>query len=128
MCKTVYLQKQPPDVFYKKAVLKDSAIFTAKQLCWSLFNNAAGLQPFNFIEKRLQRKSFPVNIAKRLLRTPFSKKTCKRLLLYLGTTVFKNIVIRNLKKHNHFNVFYKYLECPTQADLNLRRLQYSPGA
>ena len=31
------LQKQPPEVFYKEAVLKNFAIFTAKHLCWSLF-------------------------------------------------------------------------------------------
>ena len=30
-------QKQPPKVFYKKAVLKNFAIFTGKHLCWSLF-------------------------------------------------------------------------------------------
>ena len=31
------LQKQPPEVFYKKAVLKNFAIFRVKHLCWSLF-------------------------------------------------------------------------------------------
>ena len=30
-------QKQPSEVFYKKAVLKNFAIFTGKHLCWSLF-------------------------------------------------------------------------------------------
>ena len=30
-------QKQPPKVFYKKAVLKNFAIFTGKRLCLSLF-------------------------------------------------------------------------------------------
>ena len=32
-----YLQKQPPEVFYKKAVLKNHAIFTEKHLHWSPF-------------------------------------------------------------------------------------------
>ena len=31
-------QKQPSEVFHKKAVLKNFAIFTGKHLCWSLFN------------------------------------------------------------------------------------------
>ena len=31
------LQKQQPKVLYKKAVLKNFAIFTGKHLCWSLF-------------------------------------------------------------------------------------------
>ena len=30
-------QKQLPEVFYKKAVLTNFAIFTEKYLCWSLF-------------------------------------------------------------------------------------------
>ena len=30
-------QKQPPEVFYKKVVLKNFAIFIGKHLCWSLF-------------------------------------------------------------------------------------------
>ena len=31
-----YLNKQPPQIFYKKVVLKIFAIFTGKHLCWSL--------------------------------------------------------------------------------------------
>ena len=46
--------------FMKKAVLKYFAIFTGK------------LQACNFIEKRLQRSCFPLNIAK-LLKTPILK-------------------------------------------------------
>ena len=30
-------QNQPPEVFCKKGVLKNFAIFTGKDLCWSLF-------------------------------------------------------------------------------------------
>ena len=29
--------KQPPEVFYKKAALKNFKLFTGKHLCWSLF-------------------------------------------------------------------------------------------
>ena len=29
------MQKQPPEVFYKKTVVKKLAIFTEKHLCWS---------------------------------------------------------------------------------------------
>ena len=32
-----FFQKQPPEVFYKKNVLKNFAIFTGKHLCSSLF-------------------------------------------------------------------------------------------
>ena len=34
---TNYRQKQPPKVFYKKAVLKNFAMFTGKHLCWTFF-------------------------------------------------------------------------------------------
>ena len=61
-------QKQPPEVFRKKGVLKNFAIFTRKHLCWSLF----GVFGVNFIKKRLQRRYFPVNITK-FLRTPILK-------------------------------------------------------
>ena len=30
-------QKQPPEMFYKKAALQNFAIFTGKHLYWSLF-------------------------------------------------------------------------------------------
>ena len=54
------MQKQPRKVFYKKAVLKDSATFTGKHLRWNLF----------LIQ----------NIAK-LLGVPILKDIFKRLLL-----------------------------------------------
>ena len=33
----MYLQKQPPEVFHKKVLLKKPTKFTGKRLCWSLF-------------------------------------------------------------------------------------------
>ena len=54
--------KPNPQSAAKKAVLKNFAKFTEKQLCWSLFlNKIAGL--------RLQHRRFPVNFVK-FLRTP----------------------------------------------------------
>ena len=34
----VHKDKKLPEVFYKKAVLKNFEIFTRKHLCWSLFS------------------------------------------------------------------------------------------
>ena len=66
-------------VFNKKAVLKNFAIFTEKHLRWSLFlNKNAGLQSWNFIKKRLQHRFFPVNIAK-FLRAPVLENICEWL-------------------------------------------------
>ena len=61
-------------IFFKKAALKNFAIFTAKHLCWSL------LQVCNFMKKRLQISRFFVNNSK-FFRTPFWKNICERLLL-----------------------------------------------
>ena len=39
----MFFQKQPPEVFYKKGVLKNFTKFTGKHLCQSLFfNKVAG--------------------------------------------------------------------------------------
>ena len=49
MATLIVSQEQPPEVFYKKGVLKDFAKFTGKHLCWSLFLiklQASGPQPF----------------------------------------------------------------------------------
>ena len=41
-------QKQPPDVFREKGVLRNFATFTGKHLCQSLFfNKVADLRPKN---------------------------------------------------------------------------------
>ena len=70
-------QNQPPEVFCKKGVLKNFAIFTGKDLCWSLFY-VCGV---NFIKKKLQHRYFPVNITK-YLGTPITLRNfSERLLL-----------------------------------------------
>ena len=71
--------KQPPEALYKKAVRKNFAIFT-RPVLKSLLNKVAGRKVCNFIEKTLQHRCFPVNIAK-FLRAPIFKNICVRLLL-----------------------------------------------
>ena len=70
-----FVQKQPPEVFCKKGVLKNFANFTGKHLCWSLF------QACSFIKKRLQQWCFPVKFTK-FLRTSILKNICERLILF----------------------------------------------
>ena len=44
-----YVQKQPPEVFFKKDVLKNFANFTGRHPCWGLFfNNVTGLRACSF--------------------------------------------------------------------------------
>ena len=87
------IQKQPPEVFCKKGVLKNFANFTGKHPCWSLFfNEVAGLHQASFFKKdssAFQHKCFPVKFAK-LLRTP--KNIFKRLLL---ETSMKKAALKN---------------------------------
>ena len=64
-------QKQPPEVFCKIGVLRNSTKFTGKYLCQSLFfNKVSGLRLATLFEKRLWHRSFPVNFVK-FLRTLF---------------------------------------------------------
>ena len=51
--RSYYDQKQPPEVFFLKSVLRNSAKFAGKHLCQSLFFNKVTL-----LKKRLWRKCF----------------------------------------------------------------------
>ena len=63
-----HFKKQPPEVFYKKAILKNLQHSLQKiPVLESLYNKVAGLKACSAIKKRLQHRCFPVNIAKRLL-------------------------------------------------------------
>ena len=77
----VKVQKQPPEVFFKKTVLTNLTKVTRKHLCQNLiFNKVAGLRLATLLEKRLWNRCFPVNFAA-FLRTPFLENTSLRLLL-----------------------------------------------
>ena len=97
---------QSPEVFYKKAVLKNFAMFTKKTpLLESLFNKVAVLRPkaLQFIKKRLQQRHFLVNIAK-FLRTPILKNISKQLLLWLDK---KSMRKRYRNEEFFVSVFYR---------------------
>ena len=68
------------DVLQKKC-WKNFLKFSGKHLCRSfLFNKAYRLKVCNFIKRRLQQRSFPVNFAKSF-RTRFSRSTYRWLRL-----------------------------------------------
>ena len=94
---------QPSEVLYKKAVLKNFAIFTGEQLCWSLF--LVKLQA----EKRLQHRCFPMHIAN-FVTTSIFKNIYERLFLII-------LLLRNLfgfgriySKSISFTAFLTYLK------------------
>ena len=65
----------------RKGVLKNSANFTGKHLCWSLFSiKLQAWIPATLLKKRLQHRCFPVKVAK-FLRIPILKNICERLLV-----------------------------------------------
>ena len=68
------LQKQPPEVFCKKSVIRNFAKFTRKHLCQSLFfNKVAGLiTPFiQNTSRRLARWWFLSNFTRRMFYINF---------------------------------------------------------
>ena len=78
---TMNNKKQPPEVFYKKAVLKNFSMLTGKYMCSSLF--LIKLQPFRsatFSKRDSNAGAFLLNIAKFLIKL-ILKKICERLLL-----------------------------------------------
>ena len=78
-------QKQLPEAFYKKGVLKTVAKLTGKHMCQSLFfNKVAGLRPAIIFKKRLWYRCFIVNSVK-FPKTPFLQNTSGQLLLWLNT-------------------------------------------
>ena len=80
VCMCVHVEKQPPEVFYKKNFLKYFAKFTGKQ--------APGLRRATLLKKRLQHRCSLVNFAK-FFRTPILQNTSGRLLLYvIGSCYF----------------------------------------
>ena len=75
--KSIYIPKQPPEMFFKKVTLTNFAKFTGKHLCRSLyFNKIAGQKPATLLKKRLRWRRFPVNFAK-LLTTTFLRNTSR---------------------------------------------------
>ena len=74
-------QKQPAEVFFKKAILKNFATFTGKHLCWRLFLiNLQTWRPTSLLKRDSNTVVFPMNVTK-FLKTPILKNLCKRLLV-----------------------------------------------
>ena len=69
--RTLKDRTSPPDVFYKKVVVKIFAKFTGIRRCRSLFfNKVADPRPSTLLKKRLRYRCSPVKFAK-FLRTYF---------------------------------------------------------
>ena len=95
-------QKQPPEVFYKKGVLKNFAKFTKKRLCQSLlFNKVVGPRPVTVLKRRLWRRCFPVNFA--IFRHFLRRFGCQML-------AFPTNCNKNINKFNKNNQFFDVID------------------
>ena len=108
----VKLRSSCPEVFHKKAVLRNFAKFTGKYLCQRLFfNTVAGqARPATLIKKSLWHRCFPVNFAK-FLRTPFLQKSssgcfCKLQVKKLFHTYS---VMHFAFVFSEYNIFSEYI-------------------
>ena len=73
-----FLQKQPPEVFYRnRRSFKNFTKFAGKHLCQSLFFNKVAGRPTTLL-KRIWHRCFRVNFLK-FLRTPFLQSTFGQL-------------------------------------------------
>ena len=102
-----------PEVFCKKADLKNFTKFTWKHLCWSFFFKVAGLRPETLLKKRLQHRCFQVSFVEffknTFLKNPSGGCFCiKDLLLsnFCNEKSFKQIFFSLLVLTNSNISFY----------------------
>ena len=79
----LFIQKQPPDVFCKKGVLRNFAKVTGKCLCQSLFfNKIAGLRPAILSKKGTLAQVLSSKFCE-ISKNTFSYRTPQGLLLLI---------------------------------------------
>ena len=94
LCPQSEVQKQPPEVFCKKGVLRNFAKFTGKHLCQSFFfNKVSGPRTATLLKKRLWRSVFSCEFCEisrdifftEHLRETGSEGISQRRLVFTGT-------------------------------------------
>ena len=117
----MFFRSSRPEMFCKKAVLRDFPKFTGKHLCQSLFITKVGVQGRQFYLKRTLAQVFPVNFAK-FGRTPFLTEHLWWLLLVLQNRCsykFPDIHQKISVLKSHFNTVracnFNKKETPTQV-------------
>ena len=80
-----------------------------------VFNKVAGLQSCNLIKKRLQHRCFPVNSAK-FLKTSFSQKTFRRLLLTAALLFCRSILMEERQQY-YIHLFTDFIHKTFTPDI-----------
>ena len=91
-----WTKRQPPEVFYKKAILKN--IHRKATVFASLLNKLARFQTCSFIKKILQHRCFPVNFLKFFKNSDFKKHQLAVFILRrirLSKEIMKRTTPRN---------------------------------
>ena len=96
------MQKQQPEVFSKKGVLKTLANSTEKHMCWRLFLIMLQVCNFNRIKNRIQHRCIPVKflitpVLKNMRTTKYCKPVCY-LIKYGGRTFLTTITFENIEQ------------------------------
>ena len=94
-------QKQPPDVFYQKTVLKNFIIFTGNHLCWSL-NEVVGTILKNFCERlflgSVHSALTLISLQQIQLATTKRSSSCYKTVIYLlGCPQMFHPICENIK-------------------------------
>ena len=101
-------QKQPPEVVYKKSVLRNFAKFIGKHLCQSLFFNKVEGSACNAVKKESLVRGFSCEFCK-ISKNTFSHRTLPvavslvRKLTKIFCWVDDNLTRLHLTKYNIFN-------------------------
>ena len=101
------VRSSPPEVIWRKSVLRNVAKFTGKHLRQGLFFNKVAGRPATLLKKRLCRRCFPVNFAK-ILSAPFFTEHFWWLLLIRVSAVIFTLFreLRNKRDCDNFNSFF----------------------
>ena len=102
------IQKHPPEVFYKKSVLKNVAIFTGRHLCWSLF--LVKLQTFTsaILLKQTSRQLFSCKCCDIFKNTLFEKRLRTAASgNFLGCEASARIIYCHWNSHKKIDNFHR---------------------
>ena len=104
-------QKQPPELFYGKGVIK--GVIRGYQ------------RPAILLKKRLWARCFLVNFSK-IQRTPFLQKTSGRLLLKKSGQDFVNVSMKETCRRELFLVDTQMLKCSCVVERDRKKKKDSP--
>ena len=119
MLKPRIIQKQQPQVFYKKTVLRNFAIFKGKHSCWSLLLNKVGdVKACSFIKKRCFYTFMFLCEYCEILKSIYLAEYL-RAFIFQRTHVFQKQKQRNIWKSSSHVFLYLFITIVTPVGTTL---------